>query len=95
MQDTLLKFGYRHVATVKMSGAVDIRLVDDSTQSTLTGRMSDEEFTAIAWHMFDKIRVAESTSQDDRDSAQEICDVIQRYKLGQSDSHKLRQSDSI
>lgn len=46
-QDILIPFT-NGIATIRSSGVVDIRLVDDATHRTLTGRMSVEEFTRIA-----------------------------------------------
>lgn len=46
-QDLLIPFT-NGIATIRSSGVVDIRLVDDANHHTLTGRMSVEEVTRIA-----------------------------------------------
>ena len=74
--DTLIQFGGGHGATVRSSGVVDIRLVDDPTQRTLTGRMSVDELMWVALQVVGNIKSSAACTSEERESAQMIYDVM-------------------
>ena len=74
--DLLVPFGTGHVATVRPSGVVGVRLVDDSTQTTLSGWMSADELMWVAFHVAGNIKSSAAHTLEERESAQMIYDVM-------------------
>ena len=70
--DTLLPFGDNNVATVRLSGIIDVRVVDASKDRTMASRMQISEFAAIAKVVFANIRNDVSNDEKERDLADDV-----------------------
>lgn len=81
-QDALLPFGDNSIATVRPSGIVDIRVVDDREQRTLSSRMQIDEFARIAKAVFMNVRNDLSNTEKERDLADDVNGKIMNFVQG-------------
>lgn len=80
MHDILLSFGDGNIATVRPSGVVDIRMVDDREHRTSTVRIRIDEFARIAKTVFDSVKNDSSNKKSERDTAGYISEHIQNFE---------------
>ena len=84
-QDSLFPFGNSNVATVHLSGIVDIRVVDDHDHRTLTAEMNVDEFARIAKSVFANVRNDTNNTQRERDNADDVNGKLMNFVQGWGD----------